>query len=213
MALDKKNNICYIPSRRKGREMKIEKMDKKTVNAIAAELEILLSKFAADRGLEYKRAGGRFDATSFKPKVEFLLAGGNEKRTNLNAELYQYKVRFGDKIKAGGKVFTVVEVSDRGKLVASDDQGKRYKFPKPENILPMPATTPVLASAPAKALAGVSVSVRDTVKDTKAFGVLKSTWCKCAESKFLCYPEDGACSCNTYKHHVHCECGGISQVG
>lgn len=30
---------------------------------------------------------------------------------------------------------------------------------------------------------------------------------------FLCYPEDGKCSCGVYKHHVHCVCGGITQVG
>lgn len=124
--------------------MKIETMDKRTVAVIAAQLEVVLTKFAAEHGLEYKRAGGRFDATSFKPKVEFLLAGGAEKRTNLNAELYQYKVRFGDEFLANGReVYKVVEVSDRGKLVATNKEGKRYKFSQPERIVPMSKTAPI----------------------------------------------------------------------
>ncbi len=54
-----------------------------------------------------------------------------------------------------------------------------------------------------------------TEKDvhTKAFGNLKADPCKCKKSEFLCYPEDGCCSCGTYKHHVHCVCNGISQWG
>jgi hypothetical protein len=30
---------------------------------------------------------------------------------------------------------------------------------------------------------------------------------------FHSYPEDGACPCGVHKHHVHCTCGGITQVG
>ena len=43
---------------------------------------------------------------------------------------------------------------------------------------------------------------------------LKHEWCSCEKPEFLCYPEDGACPCGEYKHHVHCKnCGGISQTG
>jgi len=58
-------------------------------------------------------------------------------------------------------------------------------------------------------------SVQNTVKSTKKMApFLISEWCKCENSEFLCYPEDGCCSCGVYKHHVHCKnCGGISQVG
>lgn len=39
-------------------------------------------------------------------------------------------------------------------------------------------------------------------------------WCKCKESTFGSYPEDGQCNCGVYKHHVHCgTCGKISQMG
>jgi hypothetical protein len=39
-------------------------------------------------------------------------------------------------------------------------------------------------------------------------------WCMCGNAaEFLCYPEDGECSCGVNKHHVHCKCGRISQVG
>ena len=43
---------------------------------------------------------------------------------------------------------------------------------------------------------------------------VREDWCKCGKSEFLCYPEDGACACGVFKHHVHCKnCGGIMQVG
>jgi len=32
-------------------------------------------------------------------------------------------------------------------------------------------------------------------------------------NSFLCYPEDGQCSCGEYKHHVHCAHGRIIQTG
>ena len=39
-------------------------------------------------------------------------------------------------------------------------------------------------------------------------------WCECEKDEFWCYPEDGECSCGTYKHHTHCKkCGGVSQIG
>jgi len=62
----------------------------------------------------------------------------------------------------------------------------------------------------------IRVEVRDTtrnVSNMKAF--LRHAWCECGEdAEFLCYPEDGCCTCGEYKHHVHCrKCGGIMQVG
>ena len=55
----------------------------------------------------------------------------------------------------------------------------------------------------------------DTAQDIAKYGRwLESGWCRCEKSEFLCYPEDGACSCGIHKHHVHCKkCGGVSQVG
>jgi hypothetical protein len=44
--------------------------------------------------------------------------------------------------------------------------------------------------------------------------ILKGNWCECGDKfEFLAYPEDGECSCGVHKHHVHCACGAISQVG
>ena len=59
------------------------------------------------------------------------------------------------------------------------------------------------------------ICVGDTVKNTtKMKSFLLSEWCNCDKPEFLCYPEDGCCTCGTYKHHVHCKnCGGIMQVG
>lgn len=60
---------------------------------------------------------------------------------------------------------------------------------------------------------GGPVNVRE--QGTAPEGVkLTQEWCECGPSgTFLCYPEDGTCSCGEYKHHVHCVCGGISQTG
>lgn len=33
------------------------------------------------------------------------------------------------------------------------------------------------------------------------------------DETFHSYPEDGDCPCGVFKHHVHCTCGGITQVG
>lgn len=64
----------------------------------------------------------------------------------------------------------------------------------------------------------VTVTVRDTATadHIRQYGrYLVSDWCKCGkDSEFLCYPEDGACTCGIHKHHVHCrKCGGVSQIG
>ena len=42
---------------------------------------------------------------------------------------------------------------------------------------------------------------------------LKPEWCKCGKEEFHSYPEDGKCSCGIHKHHVHCNCGGVLQIG
>ena len=44
--------------------------------------------------------------------------------------------------------------------------------------------------------------------------VLAGKWCDCeADTGFHSYPEDGACPCGVYKHHVHGLCGRVTQVG
>lgn len=50
-------------------------------------------------------------------------------------------------------------------------------------------------------------------KDYKKAFKLLPKWCVCAEPQFHSYPEDGQCTCGIAKHHVHCTCGRVSQVG
>ena len=58
------------------------------------------------------------------------------------------------------------------------------------------------------------VDTINSIKDTKRMKpYLKQAWCECEQPEFLCYPEDGCCTCGEYKHHVHCTCGSISQTG
>jgi hypothetical protein len=65
----------------------------------------------------------------------------------------------------------------------------------------------------------ISVSIRSvgpgsSMKDIKRKKIiLIQDWCECGNPDFLCYPEDDGCSCGMAKHHVHCKCGGILQVG
>lgn len=59
---------------------------------------------------------------------------------------------------------------------------------------------------------GGPINVRE--QDTAPEGVkVTQEWCECDQPTFLCYPENGACSCGEWKHHVHCVCGKISQTG
>lgn len=74
-----------------------------------------------------------------------------------------------------------------------------------------------LEALPAATLGG-ALKIRDQErpKMTEAYlrRLLKQEWCECGPAgAFLCYPENGACSCGEWKHHVHCICGGISQTG
>lgn len=53
-------------------------------------------------------------------------------------------------------------------------------------------------------------------KDMKVFAEDMIEWCECPAGSwtFGSYPEDGACGCGTWKHHVHCgTCGNVSQLG
>lgn len=38
-------------------------------------------------------------------------------------------------------------------------------------------------------------------------------WCECKKSEFDNYADDNCCPCGIGKHHVHCRCGGVLQVG
>lgn len=60
-----------------------------------------------------------------------------------------------------------------------------------------------------------SIIIIDDDERGKPEGLTLSTdWCRCGNETFGCYPEDGACECGVYKHHVHCgSCGAITQVG
>ena len=58
----------------------------------------------------------------------------------------------------------------------------------------------------------VTIDIRETTKNVRAKN-FSQNWCECENSEFLVYTEDGECSCGVYKHHVHCTCGKISQVG
>lgn len=71
-----------------------------------------------------------------------------------------------------------------------------------------------------EAAARVNILTNQMVKEAEWNTKLRPTWCDCnpetlkCNDNFLCYPDDGECTCGIYKHHVHCRfCMGVSQVG
>lgn len=201
--------------------MNITKIDKKDAVKIGNAFRAMVAKFAEEQGLEYKPAGGRFTPTSFTTKVEFKVAGGSERDCNLNAELHEYVIRFGDTVKCNHMDAKVVDITNRGKVVVLASDNKKYTIRFPEKLVPTNRKETTVASlipgtltqTPPPPRTNLTVTVQETVKSTTQFGQLTADWCKCGKSTFLCYPEDGACKCGMHKHHVHCTCGGVSQVG
>ena len=69
----------------------------------------------------------------------------------------------------------------------------------------------------------MQITVYDTDDKTKINKIeedndmlLSSEWCEDEPKKehgFLCYPDDGKCACGIHKHHVHCKCGKLLQIG
>ena len=59
---------------------------------------------------------------------------------------------------------------------------------------------------------GHTIKVIDLINGEKSVK-LDASWCECDEPTFNSYPEDDECICGVYKHHIHCNCGKISQVG
>lgn len=54
---------------------------------------------------------------------------------------------------------------------------------------------------------------QDIIKRINETVPLSSEMCNCERPEFLCYPEDGQCVCGIHKHHVHCVCGKVMQIG
>lgn len=112
-------------------------LDKAAVRRLSADLNAVLQKFADANGLELSAHGGKFDASSFTPKVTLLVKGGAERKTNRDCEVLGYKVRFGDEFVSGRNTYVVVEVARGGSVVATlKGTTRRYKFSKPELLVP-----------------------------------------------------------------------------
>ncbi len=65
----------------------------------------------------------------------------------------------------------------------------------------------------------MKITVHDTVnreqikRISEDHGKPIAKWCECDDPQFAFYADDNACTCGVEKHHVHCKCGHISQVG
>ena len=42
---------------------------------------------------------------------------------------------------------------------------------------------------------------------------LKPHWCECDKEVDYCFADDDECVCGIAKHHYHCTCGNVIQVG
>jgi len=78
-----------------------------------------------------------------------------------------------------------------------------------EGIPPFPVTDDPVPEKIVK----LEVHEQNDAQNVSQFAGLRSDWCQCKKGTFLCYPEDGACTCGIHKHHVHCICGGLLQTG
>ena len=59
-----------------------------------------------------------------------------------------------------------------------------------------------------------TINTKESEAKAKVGITLQNKPCYCEKGDFLCYPEDGECTCGQYKHHVHCKlCGKIMQYG
>ena len=72
----------------------------------------------------------------------------------------------------------------------------------------------------------ITVTVRDyftkkeisktTIKDPftkKEREQMKKLMCDCDEAIFDRFADDGKCNCGIHKHHYHCVCGKVYQIG
>lgn len=115
--------------------MQIEKMNRPAVRKIAEALEKAAKEVADEMGLDVRLAGGRFDPDvgTLTERVEFSLAGAEEKEFGMNAPLFELTAEdYGKEFSSRGERYRLVGLSTRrpkypvvGERVRD---GKKFKF-------------------------------------------------------------------------------------
>ncbi len=108
-------------------------INKTLAKEIGAAVEEALTEVAEKYGLTVQVRGGTFDATSFKPKVEFSTANAAEDEFRTYAEIYGLEGDdFGRVFTTGGKTFAISGLAPRNRtrpiLATEVGTDRTYKF-------------------------------------------------------------------------------------
>jgi hypothetical protein len=207
---------------------KVTKMDKRTVNAVMKHFGEIVRKEAEAIGMKLKKTRGVYSESGVTLRFELHIPGTEaaEAERLYGYEFKMWGLKYGDIVTCAGRSFKVTGFTRSGEKLTMESippDNKQWKV-KPRGVLlngqklkdPFKEQEAKLTEEPAPPRSGIRMTVHDTQgkKDMEGFGELPSKPCECKESEFLCYPKDGACTCGTHQHHVHCaKCRGISQWG
>lgn len=108
-------------------------IDKTTAKAIGEAVQEALKGVAEQFDLQVEVRGGTFDATSFKPKVEFTTANAAEDVFRTYADMYDLDPDdFGKEFTASGKRFKISGLAPQNRsrpiLATEVSTGRGYKF-------------------------------------------------------------------------------------
>jgi hypothetical protein len=102
--------------------------DRKKCQVISAEVAVALAPIATRHGLTIDVRGGRFDSTTFTPKIVFNVADGGRLRFEQWAKaLGLQPTDFGRQFSFGGKTYTISDVNPNAlRSVGATRDGKTY---------------------------------------------------------------------------------------
>lgn len=111
----------------------ITKFDKPTLNALRPEINAALQEVAAKHGITIKLGNGTYTSVSADFKVSLKVEGAAESELDNWALFHDLpKGLFGRTFKSGGETYTISGVKPRSSkfpILATNSQGKTYKFP------------------------------------------------------------------------------------
>lgn len=135
---------------------KITAFDKATCRDLGDRIEAALKPLADELGIVITRKGGSFTAASFTMKIEAATVSADGAVRSRESEMFtHYAAVYGVKsdalgktFRGRGKEFTVCGLNPRAHampVIATDAEGRRYKFP----VASLPAELRIEDRAPA----------------------------------------------------------------
>lgn len=112
--------------------MKRTVMNRETMKLLNDAVDAALKPVADAWGLTVSVNGGRFDATTFKPKIEFKTAEADAANFAKWAPMFNLDpADLGRSFRANGQVYTIVALKPaaRTRPVVTESHGKQYVWP------------------------------------------------------------------------------------